>query len=355
VVDYSRVIFGGAEPRLRPLDPVRASRLLALRSLVDESRLRSTLERLPAPRVRAQTPERSASVDQFAWDAFAAAGWSTSFDSFRIQVEDAWADAENPDHAVTDVNLEGVNIVAVNEGDVPDAVVVLAHHDTVPGTGGADDNGSGLVAVLELARLLGPARLHRSVVLACVDHEELGFLGARRLVGQLTGQRPIVGAYVFEMLAYTCSTPGSQTLPPGIGLLYPGQVRRIRSNGLRGDFTAVVYRQPGRALAVAFAEALTHLAGRHATVVLRDPTDLPVLGPVLERTVPFAREFGRSDHIPFWAAGLPAVQITDTADFRNPHYHQPSDLPDSLDIGRLADVVASTALAVERIAGSRAP
>jgi hypothetical protein len=349
------MIFGGAEPRLRPLDPVRAGRLLALRSLVDESRLRTMLERLPAPRVRAHTPERSASVDHLVLNAFTAARWSTSLDRFRIRAGDGWSDVANADHAGTDADFDGVNIVAVNEGEVPDAVVVLAHHDTVPGTGGADDNGSGLVAVLEVARLLGTARLHHSVVLAAVDHEELGFLGARRLVEQLTAQRPIVGAYVFEMLAYTSTTPGSQSLPPGIGLLYPGQVRRIRANRMRGDFTAVVYRQPGRALAVAFAEALDHLAGRHATVVLRDPTDLPLLGPVLARTVPFTQEFGRSDHIPFWAAGLPAVQITDTADFRNPHYHQPGDLPNTLDIGRLADVVASTAFAVEGLAGTSAP
>lgn len=349
------MIFGATEPCLRPLDPVRARRVLVLRSLVDESGLRTTLDRLPAPRVRAHAPDRSASVDRSVLDAFTAAGWSASFDRFRVRAGYGWADADDPGRAVTAGDFHGVNVVAVKEGEVPDAVVVLAHHDTVPGSGGADDNGSGLVAVMELARLLGPARLHRSVLLAAVDHEELGFLGARRLVQQLTAQRRVVGAYVFEMLAYTCSTPGSQTLPVGIGLLYPGQVGRIRANGMRGDFIAVLYQQSGRGLAVAFAEALAHLAGRGATVLLRTPTDLPVLGPVLARTVPFTRDFGRSDHVPFWAAGLPAVQITDTADFRNPHYHKPTDLPDTLDIARLADVVASTALAVEHLAGTPAP
>lgn len=116
--------------------------------------------------------------------------------------------------------------------------------------------------MIELARVLGQAQMHRSVVLAAVDHEELGFLGARRLVDQLTAQRRVIDAFVFEMLAYTSSAPGSQALPPGIGLLYPGQVRRIRANGMRGDFTAVLYRRSGRVLAVAFAEALAHLAGR---------------------------------------------------------------------------------------------
>jgi Zn-dependent M28 family amino/carboxypeptidase len=232
-------------------------------------------------------------------------------------------------------------------------VVVLAHHDTVPGTGGADDNGSGVVALMELARLLGPVSFERTVVLAAVDHEELGFLGAYRLVETLKAERPVVGAYVFEMLAYSSTEPGSQRLPPGIGLLYSGQVKRIRANAGRADFTAVLYRKSGRTLAVTFAEALAHLAGPTATVLLRTPTDLPVLGPVLGRTVPFTRDFGRSDHVPFWTAGLPAVQITDTANFRNPHYHRPTDLPATLDYGRLADVTAATALAVERLAGGQ--
>jgi Zn-dependent M28 family amino/carboxypeptidase len=75
-----------------------------------------------------------------------------------------------------------------------------------------------------------------------------------------------------------------------------------------------------------------------------------VIGPLLARTLPFVRDFARSDHVPFWEAGLPAVQITDTANFRNPHYHRPSDTPGTLDYDRLADVIAAAAIAVERVA-----
>lgn len=345
-------MFGAAEPRLRALDPAWAQRAHDLRSRVDETRLRTGLEELPAPRVRSHHPDRIAAVDRALFDAFTAAGWSASYDRFRVRDSYDWANGEEYGPTVAGVDLPGVNVVAVKEGKVRDAVVVLAHHDTVPGTGGADDNGSGVVGLMELARVLGPAHTHRSVVLAAVDHEELGFLGAYRLVERLRAdRRRVVGAYVFEMLAYSSTEPNSQQLPPGIGLLYPGQVRRIRANGSRADFTAVLYRGSGRELAVTFAEALTHLAGPTATVLLRTPTDLPVLGPVLARTVPFTRDFGRSDHVAFWAAGLPAVQITDTANFRNPHYHRPGDLPHTLDFTRLADVTAATAVAVERLAG----
>jgi Zn-dependent M28 family amino/carboxypeptidase len=318
--------------------------------MLDESRLGAAVAALPAPRVRAHTPRASAWLDRHVLDVFTEAGWRTSLDPFRVRGAESWADAQDPSRTVAGADIDGVNVVAVKDGEIPDAFVVVAHHDTVPGTGGADDNGSGLVALMELARLLGRTRLRRSVVLASVDHEELGFLGSRRLVSHLSARRRVLGAYVFEMLAYTSSEPGSQRVPEGLGLLYPGQVRRIRANGMRGGFTAVLYQRSGLHLGVAFAEALAHLAGPCAALLLRAPTDLPVLGPVLARTVPFTRQFARSDHVPFWAAGLPAVQITDTANFRNPHYHRPGDLPDTLDLARLADVVAATALALERLA-----
>jgi Zn-dependent M28 family amino/carboxypeptidase len=132
--------------------------------------------------------------------------------------------------------------------------------------------------------------------------------------------------------------------------VYRGQVRRLRANGMRGDFTTVIYQRSAQALATSFADGLAHLAGPAAVVLVRAPTDLPVLGPVLSRTVAFARDFVRSDHVAFWEAGLPAIQITDTANFRNPHYHRASDTPDTLDYRRLADVIAATAVAVERVA-----
>lgn len=341
-------MFGAAEPRLRPLEPALARRLRDLRADTDPARLRKALDDLPAPRVRSHHRANIEAADRALHDAFTTAGFAASYDRFRVRDSYDWADGENYPDTVAGVDLPGVNVVGVREGEIRDAVVVLAHHDTVPGTVGADDNGSGVVALMELARLLGGVRSRRSIVLAAVDHEELGFLGAYRLVEKLRAERTVVGAYVFEMLGYTSAEPGSQTLPPRIGLLYPGQVGRIRANADRADFTAVLYKGSGRTLAVTFAEALAGLDS--PTVLLRTPTDLPVIGPVLARTVPFTRDFGRSDHVPFWAAGLPAVQITDTANFRNPHYHKATDVPATLDYERLADVTAATALAVERLA-----
>jgi Zn-dependent M28 family amino/carboxypeptidase len=296
-----------------------------------------------------------AGVDQLVLDQFTAAGWQAGLRPFEVRDALAWADPPRGRDTELTSHVAGVNVVAVKEGtDSRDALVVVAHHDTVPGTGGADDNGSGVAGLLELARLLGPVPLRRSVVLAAVDHEELGFWGSQQLVDELRSDRRILGAIVYEMLAYVSAAPDSQLLPPRIGTVYRGQVRRIAANGGRGDFTAVLYRRSSREIATALGECLAQLAGPAAAILLRAPADLPAIGPLLARTVPFVRDFARSDHVPFWDAGLPAVQVTDTANFRNPHYHGPTDTPDTLDYGRLADVVAATAVTVEELAGRAA-
>jgi Zn-dependent M28 family amino/carboxypeptidase len=334
---------------VRALPGAEGRRVGEMRGAIDEARLRSTVEGLPFPRVRTMAGS-GVLVEEQVLDAFRRAGWRSWLDSFEVQGVQGWAAGEDGGRQLVDT-VSGVNVVAVKQGEVPDALIVVAHHDTVPGSGGADDNGSGLVALIELARLVEPMRLHYTVILAAVDHEELGFYGSQRLVEQLSSERAIVGAYVLEMLAYTSTAPGSQRLPSGIGALYPGQVKRIRSRESRGDFIAVIYQQQGTRLATAFAEGLTHLAGPHTAVLLRAPGDLPVIGPILTRALPVARDFARSDHVPFWQAGLTAVQLTDTANFRNPNYHGPEDLPDTLDYARLCDVTAATAWAVERLAG----
>lgn len=343
-------MFGAAEPRLRDLDPALVARAGRLRSVVDPERLHDLLAALPAPRVRLHRPEVMAAVDELVLDAFRTAGWRAELRQFDEPARWAWADADDPSRITPVKSLRGVNVVAVKPGSSLDSLVVVAHHDTVPGSGGADDNGSGVVALMELARLLAPVRLRRSVVLAAVDHEELGFFGSRRLVGELLAERRIVGAVVFEMLGYTCAARGSQMLPAGVGAVYRGQVRRLRAAGMRGDFLTVIYPQAARTLATCFAECLDQLAGDGTSVLVRAPADLPILGPVLAKAVPFARDFARSDQVSFWDAGVPAVQITDTANFRNPHYHRASDTAETLDYPRLADVIGAAALAVERTA-----
>jgi Zn-dependent M28 family amino/carboxypeptidase len=128
-------------------------------------------------------------------------------------------------------------------------------------------------------------------------------------------------------------------------------VRRIRQNQFKGNFTALIYNGAATRLAADLAAGLTHLAGEQAVLLLRDPNDLPLIGKLLGRGVPAVRNFARSDHVPFWNAGIPALMVTDTANFRYHHYHQTSDTPEKLDYNCLSIIGAATAAALARVAG----
>jgi hypothetical protein len=161
----------------------------------------------------------------------------------------------------------------------------------------------------------------------------------------------ITGAIIFETIAYISTAPHSQRIPSGISVLYPRQVRKIKSRDYRGDWTAVVYRGASTEIACAFAEGLAYSAGLHAPILMRDPTDLPIVGKALKRWFPASRFFARSDHSSFWEVNIPAIMVSDTAELRNPNYHQPTDTPDTLNYEHLGTIVSATALALARLAG----
>lgn len=339
------------EPPLLPLGAEAARWLDRVMTEVSPDRLRATVEALPAPRCRCHWPEAMARTDALISTALAEAGWRVEEQPFacrRIGVDALGFELGKLD---PEGSLRARNILGVRPGLEGDgAILVGAHHDTVRDTGGADDNGASVAALLELARVLGPHHFRQTVILAAFDMEELGFLGARAMIPRLAQQWRIGGAVVYETMAYTAHAPRSQNIPPGLGVLYPKQVARIRARGFAGDWTAVLYRARSQPLARAFAEGLAHLAGRETPILLRDATDLPVLGRILRVLVPNLLHLHRSDHVPFWQAGLPAIMITDTANFRNPHYHRPTDTPDTLDYARLAAIVGATASAIAGLA-----
>jgi Zn-dependent M28 family amino/carboxypeptidase len=208
---------------------------------------------------------------------------------------------------------EAENVIA---GDPDSArVLIAAHYDSVPDTPGADDNASALAALLLAARAIGP---DRGVGFIAFDGEESGFVGSRHFVARRKDTAPGV-VHVLEMIGYASAAPGSQRNPiPSLDAPSIGNFLAVVAN----DSSNVSLR---RVLAVANAHPL------------------PVLGLALPN-VPLdqiGRLSGhllRSDHAPFWRAGQPALMWTDTAEFRNPHYHKPSDTPETLDYEFLAGV-----------------
>ena len=108
-------------------------------------------------------------------------------------------------------------------------IVVGAHYDTVPGTPGADDNATGVAALLELARQLAHERFERSLRLVFFPNEEPPFfpdagMGSAAYAAEL--RRAAVDVHTMislEMLGYYSDRPHSQRYPPGLSLLYPNQ------------------------------------------------------------------------------------------------------------------------------------
>ena len=345
---------GTAEPSYRPPEA-------ELRRAADEwverirpDRLRELVTDLPGPRNRFNAADAMERTDALLADAWRAAGWRVGRQHLHLRNLKARLDhpvagsgGRHPFHRYD--RLEGRNLVGIAEGDTDDAIVIVAHHDTVRGSPGADDNGAGVAALLELAAQLAGRRLRRTVILAAPDFEEIGLVGSRYLVAWLKANFHVRGAIVFDPIGFMNARPRSQSVPPGIDRLYPGQLARLVARDAVGDTVVAIYRRSSLRLAREWAACLSATIGSERVLLLRDPLDLPLVGLALH-AVPAARHFSRSDHVNFWRAGLPAIQVTNTANFRNPNYHRPSDTPDTLDYDTLARVTAATALAVERLA-----
>jgi Zn-dependent M28 family amino/carboxypeptidase len=215
----------------------------------------------------------------------------------------------------------------------PEVIVVGAHYDSARGSPGANDNGSGTAAVLELARLLRDldGRSGKRIRLALFVNEERPYfrteaMGSLRYARALAERRERVAAmYSLETIGFYSSAPKSQVYPAPFGLVFPD----------RGDFVAFVGLLGSRPLV------------RETIRSFRSHTAFPSIGGVAPGFVP---GIGWSDHWAFAAHGFQAVMITDTAPFRYPHYHRPSDTPDKVDAANLARVVKGIERVVRELA-----
>jgi hypothetical protein len=346
-------VLGTDEPRYDDPDPALRRAADEWLGRTDPARLRGLVSSLPGPRNRLHAPDAMAEADALIADAWRAAGWRVGRQRLRLRKVLARLDYPVGDRGAHPVHrypqLEGMNLVAIARGEVTDAIVIVAHHDTVRDAPGADDNGAGVATLLELAALLAGRRFRRTVILAAPDFEEIGLIGSQYLVRWLRRRHPVRGAVVFDPIGYMNPAPGSQSVPGGIDRLYPGQVARLRERGSAGDTVVGLYRRSSVGLIREWARCMAATIGRERVILLRDPLDLPLGGRLL-RAFPAARDFSRSDHVNFWRAGLPAIHVTNTANFRNPNYHRRTDTPDTVDYETLAGIVAATGLLIERLA-----
>ncbi|MBI5864128.1 MAG: M20/M25/M40 family metallo-hydrolase [Planctomycetes bacterium] len=230
------------------------------------------------------------------------------------------------------------NLIVERTGaDCPDEIVLLgAHYDTVPETPGADDNASAVAVLLETARLLARRRFRRTIRFVAFACEEPPHFFTPEVGSHVhasgcreRGER-IVGMLCLEMVGYFSDLPGSQQPPPESPFWLNWWLPS------RGNFLAAVGNLRSISLCWNFRRGF------------RRGSQLPLLSIVLPEIIYSIR---LSDNSSFWDCGYPALMLTDTSFLRNPHYHRPTDLPETLDYQRMAQVTDGVAAAIARLAG----
>jgi len=208
--------------------------------------------------------------------------------------------------------------------------ILGAHYDCVSGTVGADDNASAIAVQLETARELNarlsgkPSDIEVTFVSFALEEPPVygtRFMGSRIYARKARKQKMVLnGMICLEMVGYTCGQPGCQSYPfPLTFMDYPEDGNFI---GIVGNFAS---RPFTRKLVQSFHKN----------------RDLPVVSLIVPFNGWIIPSVRLSDHASFWDQGFPAVMVTDTAFFRNPNYHLPSDTMEKLDLTFMAELVES--------------
>ncbi|HTL47136.1 MAG TPA: M20/M25/M40 family metallo-hydrolase [Verrucomicrobiae bacterium] len=279
-------------------------------ALPDKSLLKRHLERVAVPRDVFQNPDGLAAVRDYVESELAQLGYRVTRDPFDLN------------------GAPAQNLIARKAASREGAYFMIgAHFDAVPGTPGADDNASGVAAMLEAARILAPHKASDKIDFVAFDGEEYGMAGSEHLSRALKVQGAALGGMIsLEMVGYTSSAPGSQKIPAILKPFYPDTGNFL---ALVGDLGSIPLLAKAK---TAFRATPLGKSGARALV-------LPAKGWVF----PACR---LSDHSPFWDRGYPALLVTDTSFFRNPHYHLPADNIATLDL----DFMASAAEGAARLA-----
>lgn len=227
----------------------------------------------------------------------------------------------------------GANVVGQKRGLVDDSasVIIDAHFDAVPNSPGANDNGIATVALMEAARILSEGYFQHSINLLGFDLEEYGLLGSEKYVQNLDVVNTSVLAVLnMEMIGYFTDLPNSQRLPFGFNQLFPSVYQAIEADSFRGNFLVNVGNTNSAVLQTTFDS----LSAVYAPGLIVRSVSLPGTGTI-------APDFRRSDHAPFWDAGIPALMLTAGADFRDSAYHSSEDTLGRVSFDKAKEVITA--------------
>jgi Zn-dependent M28 family amino/carboxypeptidase len=210
-------------------------------------------------------------------------------------------------------------------------LVIGAHYDSVRGCPGANDNATGVAALLELARRFARKAQPRTIRFAAFVNEEPPFFQTGEMgsvvyanAARARGDR-LVGMLSLETMGYYSDVPGSQQYPAPIAMLYPDV----------GNFIGFVSNVQSAPLLMKARRAF------------KQRTTFPLQSAAVPAAIPGV---GWSDHWSFWQAGYSAMMVTDTAPFRYPYYHTALDTPDKISYDRLAHLVDGLEPTIEALA-----
>jgi Zn-dependent M28 family amino/carboxypeptidase len=215
------------------------------------------------------------------------------------------------------------NVIATYDGVLMSECTVMigGHYDSVPKSLGADDNASAIAGMLAVAKALKEIRPALAILFVAFNREEDGLIGSAEFVNMLplTLKRQLKAVHILEMIGYCSHEANSQHIPEGL----PVKVSNV------GDFIAIISNKNSN-----------HLIKNILKTAENTQDTLKVKA--LKVFFGFEKYFphlSRSDHAPFWEENIPALMWTDTSEFRNPHYHKPSDTAETLDYDFMHSVV----------------
>lgn len=238
-------------------------------------------------------------------------------------IEDEWDSlgyaVERHEYKVSEVRC--ANLVATRHGSTRQSEMLLlgAHYNSVIGSPGANDNASGVAALLVISRMFQAIEPALTVRFVAFVNEEPPFFWTRQQGSMVYAQAArrrgddIQLMASLETIGYYSSEPGSQSYPPLFRFFYPD----------RGSFIGIV------------SDFRSRIAMRRLATAFRAQSDFPLQTAATFRFIPGV---AWSDHHSFWRQGYPAVMVTDTAFYRYRHYHAPTDTPEKLAYPELTQV-----------------
>lgn len=225
-------------------------------------------------------------------------------------------------------DIEGINIIGKKAGALQDTAVYIldGHYDSVKPSKGADDNGSAVVGMIEALRILSPYQFKKSLKFIGFDLEEEGLLGSAAYTQeQIPVYEKTKGVLNFEMIGYYSDKPNSQVLPNGFEVFFKDATDSLKATQFRGNFITNVSNNFSSPLMKSFESCAKKYVPKLRVINLEMAFLIP--------------DLLRSDHAQFWLNNIPALMLTDGANFRNQNYHTNGDTLGTINFTFMSNVV----------------